>query len=95
MFGLFFHPRRSDDGRPVAVRVIAGQHRGETTDAPPVVIARDLFLDPQATLNRAPGSMGNVTTSTARNTVIAACVDRYCRSPVTGYAHRAMVRWSV
>ncbi len=76
MFGLFFHPRRSDDGRPVAVRVIAGQHRGETTDAPPVVIARDLFLDPQATLNRAPGSMGNVTNDTSHRSTPLSTLNR-------------------
>ncbi|WP_292225148.1 hypothetical protein [Brevundimonas sp.] len=37
MFGLFFHPRRSDDGRPVAVRVVPGQLRGDTLDAPPPI----------------------------------------------------------
>lgn len=41
MFGLFFHPRRSDDGRPVAVRVVAGAKSSATTDAPnPVLVER-------------------------------------------------------
>ena len=41
MFGLFFHPRRSDDGRPVAVRVVAGAESSATTDAPsPVLVER-------------------------------------------------------
>ena len=41
MFGLFFHPRCSDDGRPVAVRVVAGQQSAATTDAPsPVIVDR-------------------------------------------------------
>lgn len=46
MFGLFFHPRRSDDGRPVAVRVVAGQLRGETTDSPPPVTLTPLTAPP-------------------------------------------------
>jgi hypothetical protein len=42
MFGLFFHPRRSDDGRPVAVRFVAGQWRGAASDAPaPVPVIRE------------------------------------------------------
>lgn len=40
MFGLFFHPRRSDDGRPVAVRVVPGQQRGDTLDAPPPITVK-------------------------------------------------------
>ena len=41
MFGLFFHPRRSDDGRPVAMRVVAGQQGAATTEAPsPVIVDR-------------------------------------------------------
>ena len=34
MFGLFFHPKRSDDGRPVAMRVLPGKQSGATTDLP-------------------------------------------------------------
>ena len=43
MFGLFFHPRRSDDGRPVAMRVVAGQQSAATTDAPSPVIVDRVF----------------------------------------------------
>ena len=41
MFGLILHPRRSDDGRPVAMRLVAGQSSAATTDAPsPVIVDR-------------------------------------------------------
>lgn len=41
MFALFFHPGRSDDGRPVAMRVVAGQQGAATSDAPsPVIVDR-------------------------------------------------------
>ena len=41
MFSLFFHPRRSDDGRPVAVRVVAGAKSSAKRDAPsPVLVER-------------------------------------------------------
>ncbi len=67
MFGLFFHPRRSDPERAVAVRVMPGQHCGETTDAPPAVVVSKSLPDPQTELNRAPGSIGNVTSDTSHS----------------------------
>jgi hypothetical protein len=67
VFGLFFHPRRSDSGRAVAVRVMPGQHCAQTTDAPPAVVVSKSLPDPQTELNRAPGSIGNVTSDTSHN----------------------------
>ena len=73
MFGLFFHPRRSDPGGAVAVRVVAGHHCGETTDAPPIVVAHD---PAQTKLNRAPGSIGNVTSDTSHSSTALSTLSR-------------------
>ena len=76
MFGLFFHPRRSDPGRAVAVRVVAGRYCGETTDAPPIIIAHGPATHAQAKLNRAPGSIGNVTSDTSHSSTALSTLSR-------------------
>lgn len=49
MFGIFFHPQRSNDGRPVAVRVVrefASRVGATPEDAPPSVqMARDASVE--------------------------------------------------
>lgn len=76
MFGLFFHPRRSDPGRAVAVRVVPGQHCGETTDAPLAFVVSKSLPDPQTELNRAPGSIGNVTSDTSHSSTALNTLNR-------------------